>query len=57
MGTIIKFFRKFNNFFEIKFGWYFVNGHKCAKWDAYIIKRKRKNKQSVISEDHKNTLN
>jgi hypothetical protein len=57
MGTIIKLFRKFNKFFEIKFGWFFVNGHKYAKWDAYITKRKQKNKQSVISEDHKNTLN
>lgn len=54
MDNIIKLFREFNRFFEIKFGWFFVNGRKCERWHVYISKKEKE--QLAFSEGYKNTL-
>jgi len=36
---MINFLKKFNQYFEIKFGWFFINGNMQQKWIDYLNKK------------------
>ena len=37
---ILNFYKRFNNFFERKLGWFFINGRKSKYWEKYINSKK-----------------
>jgi len=42
-----KMFYRFNKWFEIKFGWFFVNGRKQEVWEEYLRKKYKNGNREI----------